>query len=182
MKTVSDNPQVQVFFEMLVEQGQSESMAEILATRRPPRVETDREFFLDHGMLAKQFQTHMKDNQKEMEYYLRVAKKMGHNPGANDVYVSSIARFPGDPEAFVPPTGGRGHVKKVLEERGWASSGIVNTKYREPEEDPREKAVPLSDRIVHGEMRKRIRENPDEARKDYDELKSEIVADHGPQT
>lgn len=65
-------------------------------------------------------------------------------------YMPSLARFPGDPEAFVS---GRGDIDRVLRERGWGAEGAVNRKPRESV-PKREAALPKVK-----PFRQRLREN-----------------------
>jgi len=59
--------------------------------------------------------------------YKRMAKAAGVSP-AGKRYMSSLAAFPGDPEALIDS---RGDAKRVLEKRGWGAEGMVKTKARE---------------------------------------------------
>jgi hypothetical protein len=83
---------------------------------------TDREFLRGHGMLGNEF-----DGDDTFDEVLKRAKARGYTPNANDVYMPALADDPGDPLAFVPASGGRGHVKKVCEKRNWKCDGMVKT-------------------------------------------------------
>lgn len=107
--------------------GQSMNMAELLATRTFPGVRTDSTFlrgshtqFADHPKLG------------------RIYRKMAEDEGVNitgQKYLRSLARYPGDPEAWVSS---RGEVERRCLERGWSCEGAVEVRaprYRDPMPD-----------------------------------------------
>ena len=143
---VSHNPKLQAYYEWLRRNGNSHNLADMLAFRQAPRANTDREFFEGMGTLDTQFS----GDEAMRDRLIAKAKSKGYKPNPNDVYLSSLARYPGDPEAFVPATGGRGHIKAVCEKRGWECDGSVKTKYREPEEAPKKKR--LAEKIIKRKM------------------------------
>lgn len=138
IEIVSDNPLTQAFYEEMRSRGESHNMAELLALRQFPGTMTDREFFEGQGTLADQF----KGDEAMLNTIIERARSKGYNPNPNDVYVSALANDVGDPLAFVPPTGGRGHIQKVCEKRGTSCHGAVEVKGRQPENDPRETKKP----------------------------------------
>lgn len=157
----------------MVMDGTSPRLAEVLALRRPPRANTDREFFEGHCN-GNQFS----GNEEQGEYLRRQALQHGYNPGRNDVYISQLAAFPGDPKAFVPASGGRSHIASVLRERGWGSSGSVNVAAQETEFDPTPK-TPLAEDLVQRHMKRRMKDNPDMTAKQKRELREQVIQDHG---
>lgn len=160
-------------FVRMVEQGVSPRLAEMLALRSPPRANTDREFFEGHCN-GNQF-----SGAEDHGDYLRTqAQRHGHTPGRNDVYVSQLARFPGDPEAFVPASGGRSHITGLLKKRGWGASGTVSVAAKEVEFSPTPD-TPLAGDIVRRHARKRLKDNPDMTAKQKRELREQIIQDHG---
>ena len=113
----------------------------MLVSGTPPSSKTDREFLMgtENG---RQFQ-----HRPEIgNYYRSVAEKRGQRVQGKK-YISQLARFPGDPEAFVS---GRGDVQKVCEQRGWGSGGLVDAKVRPREEaaQPVDVASDIVDREV----------------------------------
>lgn len=50
------------------------------------------------------------------------ARRLGRNPNTAS-YWPQLARFPGDPEAFVES---KSEMRQVLERRGWGAEGLVN--------------------------------------------------------
>ena len=59
--------------------------------------------------------------------YSRTAEAAGVSPKGKQ-YMSSLAAFPGDPEALVDS---RGDARRLLEKRGWGATGMVNVKAQE---------------------------------------------------
>lgn len=112
-----------------------------------PGVMTDSVFMAGHGS-GRQFQ-----DRPELgdEYKRRCLKAGGSTLGRR--YLSQLARFPGDPEAWVS---GRGDVQRVCEKRGWASEGAVSVKgecrvEREPE------PIPIAEDIVQKHLAAEVR-------------------------
>lgn len=158
-----------------IRKGNSRAMAEMFALRSPPGLVTDCTFLANRGTLASQFQ----GDEGVMADVIAAAKRNGYTPNANDVYLSQLAAFPGDPAAFVPATGGRGHVQKVCEDRGWACEGSVKTKARE-QEKPTEN-IKLGTDLVESNVDKMVKKNPDLKRVDRRDLRAEAIAKHGMQ-
>lgn len=124
MRHVSLSPAQQAHYVACVVDGVADNLAEMFALGQPPMSNTDREFLEGHA----------NGNQFEKtpgigDYYAGVAKQSGVDPKGK-IYLSSLAAYPGDPQAWVS---GRGDVQKVCEERGWACRGAVNVKMREAE-------------------------------------------------
>lgn len=80
------------------------------------------------------------------EYYKAECEKRGGTTLGRK-YFSSLARFPGDPEAWVE---GRGEVSKLLSSRGWGAQGAVYVKPVPVEEvtNPVDVASDIVDREV----------------------------------
>jgi hypothetical protein len=166
------HPSVQARYLTLLRNGNSPQFAEMLALRQAPASKTDREFLAGRGMLADQIGC-----PHQLNDIVGAAQAHGYTPGANDVYDPGLARFMGDPEAFIPPQDARGHVKRVCEARGWAAHGMVEVKHRQPEKEPEN--CRLAPDLIEERMRHMIADNPDLARKDKAELAAEIVEKHG---
>lgn len=121
----------------------------MLVSGRGPYLATDVEF-LKGTENGRQFQK----KPDQGEFYRREAEKRGQNVKGKK-YISQLARFPGDPEAFVS---GRGDVQKVLEQRGWGSDGSVKVKARTSDQEPA-KPIAVADDIVDRETAKEIGAN-----------------------
>lgn len=162
------------FLEMLAD-GVSPRMAEMFALRAAPRVMTDSVYFASQGSLDKQFD---KAPCGQLDSLIAAAASHGFKPGIHDVYDSGLADFFGDPKAFVPPTGGRNHIRRICEERGVSNYGPVQVRAPERENPPEmtRLAPDLAEEIVNG----MLRANPELAHQaDRRELLAEAVHQHG---
>lgn len=117
---MSESFAVQTHYEDCRDQGTSHNLALMFALGQPPMSNTDREFLERRGGCYDQF----KGEELAGEYYRRRALAAGVNP-TGKVYMSGLAAFPGDPQAWVS---GRGDVQRVCEERGWGCEGSVKVK------------------------------------------------------
>lgn len=153
--------------------GASHRFADMVACQRGPGLMTDSVFFAGMPKLGDQFR-----NDVQLAKVLKIAKKHGYSPNVNDVYEPGLARFQGDPEAFVPPSGGRGYIRRLCEKRGWACDGAVKVEHRQPLSDPLDKPVKLAEDLVQGHMREAIAKDPG-LRKKPKELREKIIAKHG---
>lgn len=94
---------------------------DMVESKRPPNSNTDKEFFSDRGTLADQFA----DDPESLNDVVSAARKKGYNPHYQDVYMEPLADEPGDPSAFITPSGGRSQVKRVCEEKGLECHGQI---------------------------------------------------------
>jgi hypothetical protein len=99
------------------EAGQSAKLAEMFAEQRPPQANTDATFLAGNAN-GKQFE----DCQPLGDTLKAMAEREGQSVKGKK-YLSQLARYPGDPEAWVD---GRGDVARVVAKRGWRCSGSVN--------------------------------------------------------
>ena len=146
---ISRDPFIQARYEIMRDEGTSHNMAEILAVRKSPNFTTDDHFNKGHCN-GNQFD----GQEKAAAYYKRKAVAAGVST-TGKVYKSSLARFPGDPQAWVSS---RSDVKKILEERNWQSEGTVKNEFHEDklseavENRPKANGVAediLDDKVVH---------------------------------
>jgi hypothetical protein len=148
------------------------SFMEMLKSRKFPGVRTDSQFLANHGTLDKQFS----GDDRQLEAITEKAKKHGYNPSPNDTYIPSLARYTGDPLAFVPSGSPKNHIKKVLEATDRSCEGDV-TVHRERKKPG--KSVRLGEDLVQEEAAMRIMGNPEEALKPKGQLRNEILDKHG---
>ena len=153
--------------------GQTHRFAEMVACQAGPGLMTDSVFFAGLPKLQDQFA-----NDTQREKVLATAQRHGYTPNPNDVYEPGLARFQGDPEAFVPPTGGRGYIRRLCERRGWGCNGAVEVQHSEPIRDPMEQSIPLAESIVKRRMREAIQKDPSSGR-NKKKLRESIIAKHG---
>jgi hypothetical protein len=95
----------------------------------------------------------------------------------NDYYEPHMARFPGDPTAFIPATGGRAHVRDVLKAQGRGCRGFTEFESTAGQVEPPKK-IPLGEDIIQQNIR-RLKKDPDKARKPVQELREEVLHKHG---
>jgi hypothetical protein len=165
---------VQRRYRELLAEGVSPRMAEMFALRTAPRVMTDSVYFAGVGTLDKQIGSAPCG---QLDGLIAAAQAHGFTPGVNDFYDDGLADFFGDPKAFVPPTGGRNHVRRVCEERGVANFGPVQVQGRERENPP--EPTRLAPDLAEEAVDVMIRANPELARVDRRELLAEAVHRHG---
>ena len=139
------------------------------------KAKTDREYFRGRGSLADQFG----GNEKTLLKRISAARKHGYNPSPNDVYEPSMARFPGDPQAFIGATGGRGQIKKYCERNNITTEGGDSSVRHIGSERPAPAPVKLAGEVVEEIRQERILANPDLAHTDQMKMREEIIHTHG---
>lgn len=107
---VSDNPTQQAAYEKMRADGESHNMAEMLATRSLPGLKTDTNFM-----------ARRRRRQRLPRAYYEMAKKAGVNTEGR-WFCGDVAKYPGDPEAWVE---GRGDIKRICEKNNWRAEGEV---------------------------------------------------------
>lgn len=157
--------------------GSNDKFAAMIALQSGPALSTDDTFFQGQKPLYDQF-----GSQKHLDRYLLAARKRGFKPSPQATYFPNLARFPGDPEAFVTRAQGRSYIRKLCEQRGWACDGAVNVNHREPESDPLapENCKPLGDDIIHNRARQMVEKDPSLKHMNRRELREKILHKHGP--
>ena len=145
----------------------------MLRDRRAPRCNTDSTFFAGVGTLANQF----KARPQVLEQMVKNAKAHGYTPNVNDFYNPTLANFQGDPEAFIPASGGRGYVRALCEKRGTGCEGAVTVKARDAEPPPPK--IRLAADLVAAKLLAHLTKHPEDRRKPRRELESMIVEKHG---
>lgn len=167
---ISEDGDVQLRYLAMRAAGQSHNMAEVLALGAFPGVHgTDAAFMKGRKLGGSQFDNVPPRVGRE---YLAKAKSAGVNP-AGKYYMGSLAREPGDPQAWIS---GTDDIKRVVRDRGWSCSGRVNVpppKYADQYEMP--KHYKVAEDIVDREVAARVRADPSLAAK-KDELKEEVTA------
>lgn len=167
---VSDDDDAQRRYVAMRERGESHSIAEMLALRRfPGTIGTDAAFMAGRKLGGGQF-----DGLKRRvgDHHIKKALDAGVNP-AGKYYLGSLAREPGDPEAWVS---GPGDVRRVCERRGWGCDGQVKVKkpaYADRWEEPAGYRVAAD--IVDREVADRIAADPG-LRSKRAELTEEVTA------
>ena len=170
--TVSDSFAVQAFYEQMRRDGQSHAFAEMAALQQPPgSMGTDSAFWsggLNSG-------THMDHWPWPVRnFYLKKARQHGVDT-AGKIYKPSLARFPGDPEAWIS---GRGDITKLAEKYNLDVSGAVEHRCDESlmQElvEKKNPPVPIAKDIVDREVFKECVKNPEKAL-DLEETRAEVA-------
>lgn len=165
---------------MMRRNGESHNMAAMAASSRAPRCVTDREFFEGIGSIHDQFDADTDRGRIQMEKVLSITKANGFTPGRNDVYCAHLARYQGDPEAYVPATGGRNHIRRLCEQRGSSCGGLVKVDHREPLNDPMDTKKALGEDIIQGHIGSMVHRNPAMGTKSRRELREMVLDKHSP--
>lgn len=118
----------QKHYDLCLSQGTSPILAEMLALAQPPGCNTDNVFCAD-----RKEEEQFKD--RRVLGFRKKAEKQGVST-TGKIYLGGLARFPGDPTAWVS---GRGDIAKTCETRGWGAEGTVNVK--PDEEKSMEKSI-----------------------------------------
>ena len=160
----------------LREAGNPHSFAAMLVLQSPPACRTDATFFEGRGTLDTQLGP-------AANHYASISEQNGYRPNNTDVYEPGLARYQGDPEAFVPATGGRSHVKRVLEKRGFRvtpGTAVQHGMSIEAIPSPPPKAKRMGEDMIRDNAQKMIAEDPSLARLSKRDLKEAVIAKHGP--
>lgn len=111
------------------------------------------------------------------DYYGQVAKAHGVSTTGKK-YLSGLARFPGDPEAWVDS---RGDVQRTLEKRGWGSEGTINVKKRELANDP-DPGPDMAPDLVTKYAHEVASQYPNPHMIDMEDLKGQVYDHYKPKT
>lgn len=122
MTIISDNPVIQAHYERCISEGTSHALAEMFAFQQGPQLNTDTAY-----MAGK-----WEQNDKTLDHHRKLAKKAGVSTQGR-TYLKSLARYPGDPRAWVDS---KGDIRRVCEQEGWGCDGVVKTKLKQEEPPP----------------------------------------------
>lgn len=160
---ISDDPAIQSHYLLCRAQGTSHSLAEMLAFAQPPQGVSDCTFMRGTAN-GRQFQ----GQEQTAEFYRKVTESEGGSVKGKK-YLSSLARYPGDPLAWVE---GRGDVVRRCEAMGRGCEGAVTVKARETTVEPRKPYV--SDRLLDREVEEVCAQVPDGHMVDRVDLKEQV--------
>lgn len=137
----SENETVQRHYVDCLANGCSKKLAGMLAARKPPAINGDPTLLRGH-LDGNEFTT-------EHDYlrYRSVAERGGVSVRGKR-YMTGLARFPGDPQAWISDAS---DVRKICREKNLNCEGVVRHKAREPEEGPKPD-VQIADDIVAEEV------------------------------
>jgi hypothetical protein len=142
---------------------------------------TDSVFIQDQNRHGRSILDRHNGDARAVERLRKALAKNGYALKSDDHYISTAAQKFGDPAAIVNHTTGLGGLKQRLEARNQHMEGEVNIK---PRENGIERKVKhrLNPAIVERIRQRKIKENPDLARKDQRELREQIIDQHGLKT
>lgn len=119
-----------------IENGCNDKLADMLASQQGPGLLTDTVFMSDR------WDGGITDLKTRVEYK-KIAEKAGVNAEGKQ-YIGGLARFPGDPSAWVDNTA---QVKQTCEERDWNCEGAVSVHSSVEKRVPRKIAGNIADRF-----------------------------------
>jgi hypothetical protein len=122
-------------------------LRDLLDSGQPPAANSDREFWRGRW-------NQFADTPAQGDHYARIARARGQDT-TGKAYLPSLARFPGDPLAWVS---GKGDAEAVIDNNGWGSEGSINRPVRKVAE-PLD--VPLAADIVAGLVAKELDRVPE---------------------
>jgi len=157
--------------------GSEHKFAEMISLQKSPGLQTDAIFFSGHRTLYDQF-----GSQKHLDRFVNTSKAHGFTPNAHAKYFPELARFQGDPEAYVTRSQGRSYIRKLCEQRGWECQGDVKVAKREPESDPlaRENCKLLGEDIIRDRAMEMAKTDPSVLKMNRKDLRQKIIDKHGP--
>lgn len=165
-RIVSSDFGTQVAYWRMRHAGQSHNMAEMLATRRFPGVKTDSVF--NEGKFSGEA-----GRCGPQQLWLQQQADAAGVSTNGKWYCSGLARFPGDPKAWV---GDRGDVARVAAENNMTVHGYVEQKGREVDPMP---DVKLADGIIDSEVNEVLDHcpgaDPEAVRDDLTQLRTGAV-------
>ena len=166
---VSNKQAVQCHYECMRLSGESHLLAEMLALQEPPGVAGTDAIFLQGHVNGNQF-----ERQPEVGTHLRRMAEARGVDTSGKVYLSGLAAYQGDPEAWVS---GRGDLLRVVSRRGWNCSGAVNHRSPTGVSDGPGPDIPLADDIVEDKALGMMEQNSDMT---LGEAKAEAMRKHAP--
>lgn len=133
----------------------AKKLDEMLALRKAPGCETEATHLSNFGTLLSQFN----GDERALKEHVKAAQEHGYTPGVNDVYIPTLARFKGDPEAHISS---RGDAVRLAEKRGEGLeiNGREVVKSREPESDPWDDRTVLAEDLIQESLPEVMASNP----------------------
>lgn len=138
---ISENLAVQVRYERMRDAGQTHKFAEMCALQKPFGLQGTDSSFFDSALAGQE------DGDRFIRQYRQQAEAAGIDT-AGAVYLGGLARYPGDPRAWVRS---RGEIKRLCEEQNLECHGAVRHTARDVEPSP---AVDLDPALLDAELRR----------------------------
>jgi hypothetical protein len=172
-KLVERTPDGKIVGENKTEKRKRESrLGEILSAHRAPGAVTTDNYTRGRGTLDQQFPGEV--GQRQLKYLVKQAQRKGYTPKHTDIYESQLAKFAGDPAAFVSSgSDALAHVRTVCEERNTSCRGAYTRQRIIPEQ--KEQKPFLSKSLLKKYTREAIAQDPSLARKSKREITDAVV-------
>lgn len=172
-KLVERTPDGKIVGEARAEKRKRESrLREVLSSHRAPGAFTTDNYTRGRGTLEQQFPGEI--GQRQLKHLIKQAQRKGYTPKHTDIYEPSLAKFAGDPAAFVSSgSDALSHVRTVCEERNMSCRGAFNRNRIIPEQKPQKPF--LSKSLLKKYTREMIAQDPALARKSKREITDAVV-------
>lgn len=156
----------QIEYVRMRREGVSHNLAEMFALQSPPQIAGTDSIFTEGWCNGNQFE----GQEWVGNMYRREAEAAGVDVTGKR-YLGGLARWPGDPEAWVS---GRGDVKRICEQRGWNCNGAV--KVKAPDDVAPPEHTPLADDIIDDKVAEILETVPakDRPRVDTIDLREQV--------
>jgi len=176
-------PNVVEYFLMLIDRGESPTMAEIFTMRQAPGIRTEASEIAAQNQArgGNSLGTQFRGNQNLLDYRIKQARKHGYNPSATDYYDCTVANFPGDPKAWTGAKQTKGDVRREIAKYGGGmvkGDDITLAPNTDVAPTPPKK---LAEKIVTRIEQQMVKDDPGLAFKDRRELRESIKDKHGSQ-
>ncbi len=153
-------------------------VAQAIGVSRPGVGITDSVFIQDQNRHGRSILDRHNGDARAVERLRKALAAQGYTLKSDDHYIPTVARFFGDPQAIVNQTSGLGELRKRLEARGTEFHGEIELEARDKGKPVEVKHL-LNPKLVERIRQRKIKENPDLARKNQRELREQIIHEHG---
>ncbi len=148
-------------YEAAIKNGCTPRMAEMLAARKGPGLNTDTAWWAGNTHFAEEH------GEEYAERTRRLVEKNGGRMGPHDDYIPWLARFPGDPQAVVSGMDARSEIKRA------ANTHQAEIVRRETAPNP-----PLAPGLVEEKIAQIVPEKEKLPKKEKRKLQQEIIEKH----
>lgn len=166
---VSENVSRQAFYVAMRLEGTSHSLAETLALQLPPGTKGTDRAYMEGRVCGNQFEKHPAIG----NYYRKIANKAGVST-TGKYYSGQLARFPGDPQAWVSSID---DVKRVADKENLGVQGAVNRTSVRGITDPAP-TVRMAEDLVREKVEAIVEANPD-AKGQEKKIRKQVIEKHG---
>lgn len=139
---------------------------------------TDTVFIQDQNRHGRSILDRMNGDKCAVERLRIDLARNGYKLKSDDHYISTVAKFHGDPSAIVNNTRGLSSMRRDLSQEGRVVHGEIESKAHE-NGVPRKLKHRLNPKLVESIRQREIKANPDLARANQRELREKIIDKHG---